>query len=94
MHYGYKTHVKADAESKLSTGYTVTSANIHDSQVLAQLMDAEDYVLYADNAYYGETIFSVRSIGILRAKFNAGITNLAYNICRYEFLCRRNSVTG
>ena len=147
LHYGYKNHVKADAESKLITGYTVTSANIHDSQVLAQLMDDEDYVLYADSAYYGETIFSalpkglelkvhekgsrnhplteeqkasnqeksrvrvriehifgfmtnsmcgitVRSIGILRAKFNAGITNLAYNICRYEFLCRRNSVTG
>ena len=49
LHYGYKNHVKADAESKLITGYTVTSANIHDSQVLAQLMDDEDYVFLPDN---------------------------------------------
>lgn len=147
VHYGYKNHVKADAESKLITGYAVTSANVHDSQVLAELVDDADYVLYADSAYCGETIFAalpkglelkvhekgsrnhpltegqkacnqeksrirvriehifgfmtnsmdgitVRSIGKLRAKFNAGITNLVYNICRYEFLCRQSFVAG
>ena len=147
LHYGYKNHVKADAESKIITGYTVTSANVHDSQVLADLVDDDDYVLYADSAYYGETIFSalpegleiqvhekgnrhhplteeqkehnkeksrirvriehifgfmtnsmqgitVRSIGKLRAEFNAGITNLVYNICRYEFLNRQCFVIG
>ena len=134
LHYGYKNYVKADAESKLITGYTVTSANIHDSQVLAELVDDEDNVLYADSAYYGEIIFStqpkrlelkvhekgrrnplltdeqkagnqgksqvhlrieqifgfmtnsmcgitVRSIGMMRAKFNAGITSLAFSKC-------------
>ena len=147
LHYGYKNHVKADAESKLITGYTVTSANVHDSQVLAELVDDADYVLYADSAYFGESIFStlpeglerkvhekgsrnhplteeqkacnqeksrirvriehifgfmtnsmggitVRSIGKLRARFNAGITNLVYNICRYEFLCRQCFAVG
>ena len=117
-----------------------TSANVHDSQVLSELVDDADFVLYADSAYYGESIFSalpeklelrvhekgsrkhplteeqkacnqeksripvriehifvfminsmagitVRSIGKLRAKLHAGITNLVYNICRYEFLC-------
>ena len=141
LHYGYKNHVKADAESKLITGYTVTSANVHDSRVLADLVDDDDYVLYADSAYCGEAIFAalpegleiqvhekgsrnrplteeqkehnkeksrvrvriehifgfmtnsmqgitVRWIGKLRADFNAGITNLVYNICRYEFLKR------
>lgn len=29
---------------------------------------------------------TVRSIGIKRARFNSGITNLLYNICRYCFL--------
>ncbi len=141
LHFGYKNHVKADAESKIITGYTVTSANVHDSQVLADLVDDNDRVLYADSAYCGETIFSalpdgleiqvheksnrhhplteeqkehnkersrirariehifgfmtnsmrgitVRSIGKLRAEFNAGITNLTYNICRYEYIFR------
>ena len=141
LHYGYKNHVKADVESKLITGYTVTSANVHDSQVLDDLVGDDDYVLYADSAYCGEAIFAalpkgleiqvhekgsrnhplteeqkahnkeksrvrvriehifgfmtnsmqgitVRSIGKLRAEFNAGITNLVYNICRYEFLKR------
>ena len=30
---------------------------------------------------------TVRTIGIKRASFNAGFTNLLYNICRYCFLC-------
>ena len=140
-HYGYKDHVKADAESKLITGYTVTGANVHDSQALLELVDGTDRILYADSAYSGaelqaklpktvearihekgyrnhplteaqkesnrrkskvrvriEHIFgfmtmslhelTVRSIGIARATFHAGLTNLVYNLCRYEFLCR------
>ena len=147
LHYGYKNHVKADAESKLITDYRVTSANVHDSQVLSEMVDDTDYVLYADSAYAGETILStlpegvevrvhekgsrnhplteeqkscnqeksrvrariehifgymtntmqgitVRSIGKLRAEFNAGLTNLVYNICRYEFLCRNCVMAG
>lgn len=143
-HYGYKNHVKADAESKLITGYAVTSANVHDSKALLELVDGKDKVLYADSAYSGaelqaklpetvearihekgyrnrplteiqkesnrkkskirvriEHIFgfmtmslhelTVRSIGIARATFNAGLTNLVYNLCQYEFLCRPQS---
>ena len=137
--------MKADAESKLITGYAVTSANVHDSKaLLLELVDGKDKVLYADSAYSGaelqaklpetvearmhekgyrnrpltdvqkennrkkskirvriEHIFgfmtmslhelTVRSIGIARATFNAGLTNLVYNLCRYEFLCRPQS---
>lgn len=143
-HYGYKNHVKADAESKLTTGYAVTSANVHDSKALLELVDGKDKVLYADSAYSGaelqaklpetvearihekgyrnrpltdvqkennrkkskirvriEHIFgfmtmslhelTVRSIGIARATFNAGLTNLVYNLCWYEFLFRPQS---
>ena len=141
LHYGYKNHVKADADSKIVTDYIVTSANVHDSKALSELVDNTDKVLYADSAYSGkelqerlpetvecrihekgcrnhplteeqkarnrekskirvriEHIFgymtmslrglTVRSIGILRAKFNAGLTNLTYNLCRYEILSR------
>jgi IS5 family transposase len=30
----------------------------------------------------------LRSIGLKRAEFNIGLSNLVYNMCRYEFLCR------
>ena len=146
-HFGYKDHVKVDAESKLITNYSVTSANVHDSQALAKLMDDTDYVLYADSAYVGEKLHSelsdsleirihekgnrnhplneeqqecnkeksrirarvehvfgfmtnsmkgitVRTIGMARAMFCVGITNLTYNFCRYEFLCRQSPVRG
>lgn len=140
-HYGYKDHVKVDADSKLITAYTVTSANVHDSQALTELITEEDSILYADSAYTGKELLeklpksvekrinekgyrnhpltaeqkennrlkskirarvehvfgfmtgsmngiTVRSIGIDRAKFNIGLTNLVYNICRYEILKR------
>ena len=49
-HYGYKDHIKVDATSKLITNYAVTSANIHDSQKLNELLDDKDKILYADSA--------------------------------------------
>ena len=140
-HFGYKDHVKVDADSKLITAYSVTDASIHDSQELIELIDEKDQVLYADSAYSGNPIadklpkeiknqihekgycnrpiseeqkaenkrksrirariehvfgyitgslhgITVRSIGIARAKFNIGLTNLIYNLCRYEILNR------
>jgi len=56
-HYGYKNHVKADVDSKLITGYTVTPAHVHDSQELENLVDKKrDKVIYGDSAYKGEGI--------------------------------------
>ena len=37
---------------------------------------------------------TVRSIGIARATFHIGLTNLVYNLCRYSFLIRKEAVTG
>ncbi len=52
-YYGYKDHVKADAKSKLITDYTVTAANVHDSQELFNLVDEScaGENLFADSAY-------------------------------------------
>ena len=138
-HYGYKNHVKIDAESKMITGTITTPANVHDSQPLPNLIDEKDRVLYADSAYSGKPVqdklpasldcqihekgykppltdeqkasnriksstrvriehvfgfmtnsmhgITLRCIGFARACFNSGLTNLVYNLCRYEFLC-------
>jgi transposase, IS5 family len=58
-HYGYKNHVKADKDSKLIVKYEVTSAEVHDSQALADLVEPKkDKVMYADSAYKGEEVES------------------------------------
>jgi len=53
-HYGYKDHVKADAATKLITGFEVTDASVHDSNMLDKLINDEDKVVYADSAYRSE----------------------------------------
>lgn len=54
--FGYKDHVKTDAKSKIITKYIVTSAAVHDSQVLEKILDKSDEgkPLYADSAYVGQ----------------------------------------
>lgn len=144
-YYGYKNHVKIDAESKIITDYLATSAKVHDSQAIPELIDEKDQVLYADSAYWGKPVaealpetvkneiterstkqkplteeqkennnrkakircrvehvfgfmttvmhgMELRSIGIQRADFNIGFTNLIYNMFRYEFLKRPSTV--
>ncbi len=53
--YGYKNHAKVDAKSKLIDKYKVTSASVHDSQALDELLTDGDkgQDLYADSAYTG-----------------------------------------
>jgi IS5 family transposase len=51
-HYGWKNHLKADLKSKLIITCVTTAANVHDSQVFAQLLDEKDQAVLADNAYH------------------------------------------
>ncbi len=55
-HYGYKDHINSDQKTKLITRYTVTPASTHDSQVLEELIDESDKILYADSAYKSREI--------------------------------------
>lgn len=50
--FGYKNHISVDAEHKLVRRDTVTPANVHDSQVLAGVLDPdnEDPQVWADSA--------------------------------------------
>jgi IS5 family transposase len=56
-HYGYKNHIKIDKKSKIITKYRVTSAEVHDSQELKNLIEKrKDRRLYGDSAYTGEEV--------------------------------------
>jgi len=55
-HYGYKNHAKVDNKHKFIKKYTTTTASVHDSQALEDLLDQNDegQDLYADSAYTGQ----------------------------------------
>jgi IS5 family transposase len=58
-HYGYKNHIKIDKKSKIITRYRTTSAEVHDSQELKNLIEVEkDKRIYGDSAYTGEEVQS------------------------------------
>ncbi len=51
-HFGYKNHAKIDAKTKLIDTHATTPANVHDSQVFAQLVDETDQAALAASANY------------------------------------------
>jgi IS5 family transposase len=55
-HYGYKDHVKVDAESKMIVDFKVTDAAVHDSKAIVDICDEKDEVISADSAYVGEKL--------------------------------------
>lgn len=61
-HFGYKNHIKADSKTKLITGYKATTANIHDSEMLDELLDKKEdggQSVHADSAYRSEALEKV-----------------------------------
>ncbi|MEO1145473.1 MAG: IS5 family transposase [Cyanobacteria bacterium J06638_22] len=60
-YYGYKNHVSSDVSFKFIRRYTVTDASVHDSQVLGELLDADNCGdgLWADSAYLSGLIVDV-----------------------------------
>jgi len=57
-YFGYKNHVNVDAKHKFIRQYEVTSASVHDSQVLENLLNENNSSrkVYADSAYSGAKI--------------------------------------
>jgi transposase, IS5 family len=55
-HFGYKNHVSIDATYGFIRRYAVTNAAVHDSQMLAEVLDAENEgdQIWADSAYRSE----------------------------------------
>jgi transposase, IS5 family len=56
--YGYKNHVNVDVKGKLIREYSVTPANVHDSQELPNVLDSDNTGsgVWADSAYRSEAI--------------------------------------
>ncbi|HEL9630751.1 TPA: IS5 family transposase [Streptococcus suis] len=54
-YFGYKNHICVDRKSKLIKNYEVTTASVHDSNVLAPLCDANE-TFFDDSAYVGKSV--------------------------------------
>ncbi len=53
-HFGMKVHIGVDSKTGLTHSASVTSANVHDSQELPNLLHGDEARLYGDSAYIGQ----------------------------------------
>jgi IS5 family transposase len=53
-YFGMKLHLGADSKSKLIHSMTTTAANVHDANVLGQLLHGDETRVYGDQAYRGQ----------------------------------------
>lgn len=85
--YGYKNHVRADAEHVIITDYTVSDAAVHDSQELPNLVNIEKSasVLFADSAYKSaKTDQTLTDLGIENCVHEKGARNRPLNEIQKE----------
>ncbi len=54
-YFGMKAHIGVDSKTKLIHSVAVTPANVHDSQVLEDLLHGDETRLWGDSAYAGQT---------------------------------------
>jgi transposase, IS5 family len=53
-HFGMKAHLGVDSKLKLIHSVVATAANVHDSQVLGQLLHGQERRVWGDSAYSGQ----------------------------------------
>ena len=53
-YFGMKLHVGVDSRTKLIHAMTTTAANVHDANVLGQLLHGGETRVYGDQAYRGQ----------------------------------------
>jgi IS5 family transposase len=53
-YFGMKLHVGVDSRTKLIHSAVATAANVHDSQVLGDLLHGEETTVWGDSAYTGQ----------------------------------------
>ncbi len=52
-HFGYKAHIGVDKDTGLVHTLKVTSANVHDVTMTAELLSGEEETVYGDSGYIG-----------------------------------------
>ncbi len=60
-HFGYKNSIKIDRRTKLIESFVVTSAQVNDSMMVADLVRRGDGELHADKAYRGRRVGRILS---------------------------------
>lgn len=53
-YFGMKAHIGVDSQTKLIHSVTATAANVHDSQVLPELLHGQETRVWGDAAYSGQ----------------------------------------
>ena len=53
-YFGMKAHIGADSQSKLIHSVAATAANVHDSQLLGDLLHGDETRVWGDSAYAGQ----------------------------------------
>lgn len=56
FHFGMKAHIGVDQGSNIIHSVTFSSASVHDSQLIEELIHGEEEVVFADKAYRSEAI--------------------------------------
>lgn len=54
-YFGMKTHIGVDSKTELIHSIVVTPANVHDSQVLGDLLHGDETRVWGDSAYAGQS---------------------------------------
>jgi IS5 family transposase len=54
-YFGMKAHIGVDSQTKLVHSVVATSANVHDSVVIGDLLHGEETRVWGDSAYTGQT---------------------------------------
>ena len=54
-YFGMKVHIGVDSKTKFDHSLETTSANVHDSKVLGDLLRGEEKAVWGDSAYMGKT---------------------------------------
>lgn len=55
-YFGMKAHIGVDSKTRLSHSVAVTPANVHDSQVLGDLLHGNETRVWGDSAYAGQGV--------------------------------------
>jgi IS5 family transposase len=88
-HFGYKDHISADKKRKFILKYKVTSANIHDSTVITELIDNQVKGIVRGRKVWGDSAYRSEKIDEL-LKQNGFVSMVHEKGYRYKKLSTRD----